>query len=53
MTADEAIDLYIERFGGFPYFMFMGAEDSIIIDAVKNSLDNDTPIAIKIENEDY
>lgn len=39
MTADEAIDAYTERFGGFPYFLFMGAEDEIIVESVERALE--------------
>lgn len=53
MTADEAIDLYMEKFGGFPFFMFMGADDITIIEAVKNAIETEMPIVVKIDNEDY
>ncbi|MDE6020825.1 MAG: hypothetical protein K2H01_07520 [Ruminococcus sp.] len=53
MTADEAIDLYIEKFGGFPFFMFMGSDDTTIIETIKKSIETEMPIAVKIENEDY
>ncbi|MDO4649174.1 MAG: hypothetical protein Q4B26_11040 [Eubacteriales bacterium] len=53
MSADEAIDMYIEKFGGFPFFMFMGADDSMIIEAVKKAIETGKPIAVKVDNEDY
>lgn len=38
MTKDQAIQAYSEKFGGFPYFLFMGAEDGDIVDAVEQAL---------------
>ena len=43
-TEDDAISAYTERFGGFPYFIFMGAEEDVIIDAVVNALETDREI---------
>ena len=38
-TEEDAISAYVERFGGFPYFLFMGAEEDVIIDAVVKALE--------------
>lgn len=38
-TEEDAIDAYAERFGGFPYYLFMGAEEDVIIDAVVKALE--------------
>ena len=38
-TEEDAINAYTERFGGFPYFLFMGAEEDVIIDAVVKALE--------------
>lgn len=38
MTRDEAIKAYEERFGGFPYFLLMGAPDDIIVWKVRRAL---------------
>ena len=38
MTADEAIRLYTEKFGGFPAFLFMGASDEVIIGKVQEAI---------------
>lgn len=35
MTREEAIEAYTEKFGGFPYFLMMGASDTAIITAVE------------------
>ena len=43
-TEEDAINAYIERFGGFPYFIFMGAEEDVIIDAVVKALETDREI---------
>ena len=43
-TEDDAINAYTERFGGFPYFLFMGAEEDVIIDAVVKALETDREI---------
>lgn len=38
-TKDDAIDAYTEHFGGFPYFLFMGADNDVIIDEVVKALE--------------
>ena len=43
-TEEDAINAYTERFGGFPYFLFMGAEEDVIIDAVVKALETDREI---------
>ena len=43
-TEEDAINAYTERFGGFPYFLFMGAGEDVIIDAVVKSLETDREI---------
>lgn len=43
-TEEDAIRAYAERFGGFPYFLFMGAEEDVIVDAVVNALELDREI---------
>ena len=43
-TEEDAINAYTERFGGFPYFIFMGAEEDVIIDAVVKALETDREI---------
>ena len=40
MTVKEAIDSYTKKFGGFPYFLFLGAEDEQIIKAVSQALES-------------
>lgn len=43
-TEEDAINAYTERFGGFPYYLFMGAEEDVIIDAVVKALETDREI---------
>lgn len=43
-TEEDAINAYAERFGGFPYYLFMGADDDVIIDAVVKALETDREI---------
>ena len=38
-TEDDAISAYTERFCGFPYFLFMGANKDYIIDEVVKALE--------------
>lgn len=38
MTRNEAIQAYIDKFGGFPYFLMMGASDEHVIEQVQKSL---------------
>ena len=53
MTAQEAIDKYIEMFGGYPYFMLMGASDEEIIRALKPCIEHHTEYECNNENADY
>ena len=43
-TEKDAINAYTERFGGFPYFLFMGAEEDYIISEVVKALGLDREI---------
>lgn len=43
-TKDDAIAAYAEHFGGFPYFLFMGADEDVIIDEVVKALELDREI---------
>ena len=43
-TEEDAISAYSEYFGGFPYYLFMGAEEDVIIDAVVKALETDREI---------
>nr|DAL58250.1 MAG TPA_asm: OHCU decarboxylase [Caudoviricetes sp.] len=43
-TKSEAIDVYTEHFGGFPYYLFMGADEGVIINEVVKALELDREI---------
>lgn len=43
-TKDDAISAYTERFGGFPYYLFMGADGDYIISEVVKALETDREI---------
>lgn len=43
-TKDDAISAYTERFGGFPYYLFMGADEKTIIDEVIKALETEREI---------
>ena len=43
-TEDDAISAYTERFGGFPYFLFMSAEEDYISSEVVKALETDREI---------
>lgn len=38
MTYGEAKNLYIERFGGFPEFLFMGADENEVLSHILKAL---------------
>ena len=52
-TEEDAINAYVERFGGFPYFLFMGAEEDVIIDAVVKALELDRMIEVEDDEVMY
>ena len=53
MTAQEARDAYIARFGGFPEFLFMGASDVEIVSAVKKAIETGKEIEAADMEADY
>ena len=38
MSYKEAIELYTNKFGGFPYFLCMGMSDSDVVEAINKSI---------------
>ena len=52
-TEEDAINAYTERFGGFPYYLFMGAEEDVIIDAVVKALELDRMIEVEDDEVMY
>ena len=53
MTAQEAINAYTNKFGGFPYFLFLGAPDEKIVEAVKIALKTGKEIKAENSGADY
>lgn len=53
MTRQEAIDAYTERFGGFPYYLFMGAPDDDVIYKVRRALVTGREIEPEVPDADY
>lgn len=43
-TKSDAINAYTEHFGGFPYYLFMGADGDYIISEVVKALELDREI---------
>ena len=52
-TEEDSINAYSERFGGFPYFPFMGAEEDVIIDEVVKALELDRMIEVEDDEVMY
>lgn len=44
MTRDEAVEAYTDRFGGFPYFLFMGCQDGELVRRVEEALRTGRPV---------
>lgn len=53
MTANEAKQKYIDRFGGFPEFLFMSASDDSIIKAVEKALKDNEEIEPEYDDGVY
>ena len=48
----EAIQKYTEQFGGFPYYLFMSADDTTIINSINKALETNTKITTDNKNKD-
>ncbi len=53
MTRKEAIELYTQKYGGFPYFLFLGAEDETVVKAVEEALSKGEKIKVQNKDSDY
>ena len=53
MNLEEAINEYIKKFGGFPYFLFMGASEETIIAVIEEALDSGVEIDTLDASIDY
>lgn len=47
MSYEEAIQLYTDKFGGFPYFLCMGMSESDIVKIVEDSISSGEEIKPK------
>lgn len=50
---EHAIRQYVKKFGGFPYFLFLGASDEDIINAIEKSFKENKEITKENNNIDY
>lgn len=50
---EELIKEYEKQFGGFPYFLFMAADDNVIISAIEKALETKEEISIDDKNKDF
>lgn len=53
MNVKEAIKKYSDKFGGFPYFLFLGANDELIIESVEKALASGEEIAADNREGDF
>lgn len=52
-TKEQLIKEYEKKFGGFPYFLFMGSKDNVIISAIEKALKMNEEISVDDNNKDY
>lgn len=53
MTKDEAIKAYVERFGGYPAFLLMGATDDEIVSELTECLKTGKELEAPDPDADY
>lgn len=53
MTRDEAIKAYSDKFGGFPYFLMMGADDDYVVERVEEALRTGKEIEPEVDGVAY
>lgn len=46
----EAVDAYINKFGGFPFISLRGLPDEIVIEKIKNALINNEEISVEFDD---
>ena len=52
-TKEDAINAYIDRFGGFPNFIFIVSPDDFVIDEVVKALELDRMIEVEDDEVMY
>ena len=50
-TIKDAVDSYIEKFGGYPAFSLRGIPDEIIIKKIETALEMEEEISIEFEDD--
>ena len=53
MTKDEAIEAYSKKFGGWPAFLLMGADDDYIVKALMKCVESGEEYEAPEEDADY
>lgn len=53
MTKDDAIKAYTDKFGGYPAFLLMGADDDEIVDALTECLRTGQELKAPDPDDDY
>ena len=53
MILKEAKDKYIEMFGGFPEFLFMGADEDYVVEKIEEALKTGKEIEPEFDDVDY
>lgn len=53
VTAEQAIEAYVERFGGWPKFLMAGASEKKVIFEVRKSLRTGVEIEADYDDADY
>lgn len=53
MTRQEAEAAYIEKFGGYPSFLLMGADDETIVEKLSKCLETGKELEPEFSDADY
>ena len=53
MTRQEAETAYIEKFGGYPSFLLMGADDETIVEKLSKCLETGKELEPEFSDADY
>lgn len=48
-NVDTLIEMYIEKFGGYPYFILMGADDDYVSELIEKALKDGKEIEFDYE----
>lgn len=53
ITVEEAIELYSNKFGGYPSFLMMGAKDEYVINTIIKAIESGKEIVAEHDDKDY